>query len=381
MRLKRTRLTAAAAATGTVCALAAAGTVLASTASAGTIWSKTATIPHSYTNATPGLASFEQDNVFGGVFVVWKGQLSNNVFYRYRFNGKWSPVRAIPGAHTTSSPAAAFYTNAQSQPSELVAWKALHSNTIFYSTGLIGSGPGSALTGWTSPRSIAVKGDPLAYSDTGPSILFPINSPGARVIIAWRGPGHHVRYEIGSEAGQNDRHFTFFHSYWISGGTATNSTTTSGTPSLAEQVGPSGNGIVYVFWKADNTGLKINKAIDYASVPDNVGGLGQKNGQLTWTLLGQVKFASSTSAPAASDLDPTQGTAPLLLAYKGPSGDFIRYQLLSLPTTTTPASWSPVFFVQGSNNTTTIGPALVGRTLVNVSPTTSGLMYVHYYTG
>jgi len=375
MRYPKARLITAAAVTGTVCALAAAGA-----ASAGTVWSKTTTIPGSYTNATPGLASFEQNNVFAGTFVVWKGQLSNNVFYRYKVNGSWSPVRAIPFAHTDSSPAAAFYTNAQSQPSELVAWKALHSNTIFYSTGLIGSGPGSALTGWTLPRSIAVKGDPSAYSDTGPSILFPLNSPGARVIIAWRGPHHHVRYEIGSESGTNsrlDRLFSFYPSNWIGPGTATNPTTTSGTPSLAEQIGPSGNGIVYVFWKADYSG----KAIYYASVPDNVGGLGQKHGVLSWTLLGQVPFANSTSAPAASDLNPTQGTAPLLLAYKGPSGDFIRYQLLSLPTTTTPATWSPVFFVQGANNTTTIGPAVVGRTLVNVSPTTSGLMYVHYYTG
>ncbi len=372
MRLKKSGLVAAAAVTATVCALAAAGA-----ASAGTAWSNPSTIPHSYTNATPGLASFEQNSVFGGTFVVWKGQLSNDVYYRYKVDGKWSPVRAIPGAHTNSSPAAALYVNAQSQPSELVAWKALHSTTIWYTTGLIGSAPGGALTGWTSPRSIAVKGDKLAYSDTGPSILFPINSPGARVIIAWRGPGHHVRYELGSESGKNDRLFTFDASNWISGGTKTKSTTTSGTPSLAEQVGANGNGTVYVFWKADGNG----KAISYASIPDNRGGLAVNGkGQVHWRLRGGVPGADSTSAPVASNLNPVQGTGQLMLAYKGPGGDLIRYQLLTLSSTGT-ISWSPVGFVSGRDNTTAIGPALLGGTLVNVSPTTSGVMYVHIYTG
>jgi hypothetical protein len=373
MRLKKTGLVAAAAVTGTVCALGAAGA-----ASAGTVWSKTAPrIPGSYTNASPGLASFEQNNVFGGTFVVWKGQLSNDVYYRYKVDGKWSAVRAVPNAHTNSSPAAAFYTNAQSQPSELIAWKALHSTTIWYTTALIGSTPGGALTGWTSPRSIAVKGDKLAYSDTGPSILFPINSPGARVIITWRGPGHHVRYELGSESGKNDRLFTFDASNWISGGTTTKSTTTSGTPSLAEQVGANGNGTVYVFWKADGNG----KGISYARIPDNKGGLDvNSKGQVTWKLLGGVPGADSTSAPVASNLDPVQATGQVMLAYKGPGGDFIRYQLLTLSSTGT-TSWSSVAFVSGPDNTTAIGPGLLGNTLVNVSPTSSGDMYVHTYTG
>jgi hypothetical protein len=365
MRHPKSRLVAAAAVAGTVCALAAAGA-----ASASPVWSKSApAIPHSYTNATPGLGSFFQNNV-SGTFVVWKGQLSSDVYYRYKVSGKWSPVRAIPGAHTNSSPAAAFYTNAQSKASEFVAWKALKSNTIFYATGLIGSGRNSALS-WTSARSIAVKGDTHAFSDTGPSVLFPLNSPNGRVIISWRGPGHHVRYELGTESGKYKRLFNFDASQWISGNTATSKTTTSGAPSLAEQIAPNGNGLVYVFWKADGSG----KAISYASTPDLAGtGLtGSKT--VPWTLLGQVPGAVSTSSPAASDLSPTHGNGALMVAYKGPSGDYIRYQLFN------GTSWTSYAFVTGKNRTTAIGPALLGRLLVNDSPTSNGLMYQHGYTG
>jgi hypothetical protein len=370
MRHPKSRLVAAAAVTGTVCALAAAGA-----ASASTVWSKSApAIPHSYTNATPGLATFFQNSVHG-TFVVWKGQLSSDVYYRYKVNGKWSPVRAIPGAHTNSSPSAAYYVNAQSKASEFVAWKALKSNTIYYATGLIGSGRNSALS-WTSGRSIALKTDKLAYSDTGPSVLFPLNSPNGRVIISWRGPGHHVRYELGTESGKNKRLFNFDKSNWISGNTATVNTQTSGAPSLAEQIAPNGNGLVYVFWKADGAG----KAISYASTPDLAGtGLtGSKS--VHWTLLGGVPGAVSTSGPAASDQVPTHAAyAPLMVAYKGPTGDFIRYQILTISGGVT--SWTKYAFVTGKDNKTAIGPALLGNLLVNDSPTSNGLMYQHGYTG
>ena len=66
---------------------------------------------------------------------------------------------------------------------------------------------------------------------------------------------------------------------------------------------------------------------------------------------------------------------PLLLAYKGPSGFNIRFQTL------TGASWSePYAFVNGNNNTTATGPALVNGTLANVSRTT-GRIYLHHYVG
>jgi hypothetical protein len=372
MRFPKSRLITAAAVAGTACALAAAGT-----ASAGTSWSKAATIPASYTNATPGLAQFYQNNV-PGTFFIWKGQRSNDVYYRYKINGKWSPVRAVPGAHTNSSPAAAFYTNAQSQPSEFIAWKALHSTTIWYATGLIRSGKNSALN-WTKSHSIAVKGDKLAFSDTGPSVLFPANSPNGRVIVAWRGPGHHVRYELGSESGKYDRLFNFDKSNWIGTNTTLDKTTTSGAPSLAEQIGPGNNGIVYVFWKADGNGktISVSRTPDYAGT----GLAANKYGQLTWTPPVFVPGADSTSGPSASDLS-AHGNGGLMVVYKGPSGDFIRYQILPEPTTATPTpSWTSYAFVTGKDNTTAIGPAVLNGLVANVSPTASGLMYLHNYTG
>lgn len=356
----KARLAAAAVAAGTVCALAAAG---AASAAPAPQWSKTApAIPHVFTNEAPGLAAFYLNGV-RGTFVTWKGQLNNHVMYRYKVNGKWSKVESVPGAETTAGPAAAFYTDQNSKPAELVAWKALKSTTIWYATGEINA---SGTLSWSKTRSIAVKGDKLAYSDSGPAVLFPLQSPNARVIIAWRGPGHHVRYELGSP---NGRYFTFDKSQWISGGTTLDKTTTSGTPALTEVLGTGGNGTIYVFWKADGNG----KAISYASTPDPTSGL-TGNKTVPWTLLGGVKGADSTSPPTATSVD-EHGYGPLLLAYKGPSGNFIRYQEL------TASGWSAYKFVTGPNSKTTISPSLLNRTLANVSPTSSGTIYLRSYLG
>jgi hypothetical protein len=366
MRLPKSKLVTAAAVTGSVCALAAAGAALANPA---TGWATSApAIPHVYTNATPALASFELHGQIGGLFVAWKGQLNNNIMYRYRFNGRWSAVHAIPGAHSGLGPAAGFYTDARGKPAEFVAWRALHTNTIYYATGEIGTGTLS----WTKPRSIAVKGDTLAFSDTGPAVLFPQNAPNARVIVAWRGPHHHVRYELGTPGtGKNARLFSFDRSSWISSNTQLSKTTTSTTPALAEVGGGGGStGTIYVFWKADGKG----KAISYASTPDHaVTGLGGGK-SVPWTLLGGVPGASSTSGPAASATG-SHDAGPLLLVYKGPSGEFIRWQTL------TGGVWSGFAFVNGHDNKTTISPALLGKTMASVSPTSSGTIYLHAFKG
>jgi hypothetical protein len=358
MLLKSKLVTVAAA--GAVCALAAGSVALAS---AKPVWSRPSTIAGSYTNASPGLAAYYYHNV-RGLFVTWKGQNSNDVYYRFKYHAKWSRVEAIPGAGTTDGPAAAFYTNYRGIPSELVAWKALHSDTIWYATGEI---TGGAKLSWSKTRSIAVKGDTLAYSSTGPAVIFPLNSTNARVIIAWRGPGHHVRYELGAQDG---RYFSFDKSQWISGGTATDSTLTSDTPALAEVIGAGGNGTVYVFWKADGKG----EALSYASTPDlaKTGLTGSKT--VPWTLLGGVPHGASTSGPAAADVS-AHGNGPLLLAYKGPSGDSIRYQIL------TGSAWSGVHYVSGAQNKTTLSPSLLNTLLANVAPTSSGRIYLRNYNG
>ncbi len=348
---------AAAAAAGAVCALAATSVAMAGPPP---VWSKPSTIPGSYTNASPGLAAYYFHNV-RGTFVTWKGQNSNDVYYRFKYAGKWSHAEAIPGAGTTDGPAAAFYTNSSGIPSELVAWKALHSTTIWYATGEI---TGGAKLSWSKTRSIAVTGDTLASSSTGPAIIFPLNSPNARVIIAWRGPGHHVRYELGAQSG---RYFSFDKSQWIGGSTAT---LTSDTPALAEVIGAGGNGTVYVFWKADGKG----EALSYATTPDlaKTGLTGSKT--VPWTLPVGVPGGFSTSGPAAADIS-SHNNGPLLLAYKGPSGDNIRYQIL------TGSSWSGVKYVSGLQNKTTLSPSLLTTLLANVAPTSSGVIYLRNYNG
>jgi hypothetical protein len=358
MLLKSKLATVAAA--GAVCAVAASTAALAAPPP---VWSKPSTIPGSYTNATPGLAAYYYHNV-RGTFVTWKGQNSNDVYYRFKYHGKWSRTERVPGAGTTDGPAAAFYTNYRGVPSELVAWKALHSNIIWYATGEITGG--NSLS-WSKTRSIAVKGDKLATSSTGPSVIFPLNSPNARVIIAWRGPGHHVRYELGAQSG---RYFSFDKSQWISGGTATDSTLTSDTPALAEVIGAGGNGTVYVFWKADGKG----ETLSYASTPDLAKSGLQGSKTVKWTLLGFVPGGASTSGPAAADVN-AHGTGPLMLAYKGPSGDHIRYQFL------TGTTWSGIKYVSGAQNKTTLSPALLNTLLANVAPTSSGVIYLRSYNG
>jgi hypothetical protein len=347
---------------GAVCALATAGAALAGSPPT---WSKgVPNVPGAFTNATPALAPIYVKNV-AGTFAAWKGRDANAIYYKYEVGGHWSAQGSIPHARTDANPAAAFYVNSQTDPSEIVVWKGLKSSHIYYSDGEY---YGGALH-WTSIRGIAVKDDSYATTDAGPSVLIPVNSP-SRVIISWRGPYHHVRYELGTQDG---REFSFSRSQWISGGTTTKSTKTSGTPALTEILGSHNNGTIYVFWKADGSG----QSISYARTSDLFhGGLQfNKAHLLTWKLLGLVAHgAASTSAPAATSVN-AHGYGPLLLAYKGPSGDRIRYQLL------TGKGWSHYALVSGPDDTTVDGPALLNRTLANVSESVAGFIFLHHYNG
>jgi hypothetical protein len=352
---------AAAVAAGTVCALATVGVAMAAPASSG--WTGGGKpVPNVFTNATPGLAAFyETGQGVAGTFLVYKGQLDNNVQYKFQLSGRWSKgVGTIPGAHTTTSPAAAFYIDPLSKDAELVVWKRLHSDKIYYSQGQI-SAKGSI--NWTKPAELP--GGKYATTSAAPAVFFPLNAEHARVIVAWRGPFDHVRYELGSPSGRGFKWTG--KSEWIGAGTTADPTTTSAGPALTEILANGGaTGTIYVFWK-DQT----SEAVSYASVPDNAAtGLASGN-SLSWTLLGQVPGSFSTAAPAVSSVD-AHGDGPLLLAYKGPSGEHIRYQILS-------SSWSGVAYVTGSNSETNLGPALINGTLANVSPTNSARVYLHHF--
>ncbi len=372
LKRPKSTLAAVAVAAGTVCAVAAAGTAMAATP-----WSATnPAIPDAFTNTTPGLAqiALTSQNI-NGVFVTWKGQFDNKVNYKFKIDGKWSKSETIPGAATNTSPAAAYYTDLKGKDSELVVWKSISKSgfsAIDYSQGVTAS---NGTISWTKPT--VLPGGLYSETSASPSVLFPLNAVHPRVIVAFRGPYDHVRYEIGTEAGANGRSFTWGtktdKSNWIGGGTKADPTTTSASPALTEIVS-GGVGTVYVFWKGDAT----TAPIDYATTPDNPGTGLDGDASIPWTLHGSVpsgKFvAESTASPAVSSAS-VHGAGPLLLAYKGPSGFAIRYQTLS------GGVWSAVAFVTGDNNTTADAPALVNGTLANVSRTTSGRIYLHSFTG
>ncbi len=365
----KSRLLAAAAAVGAVCVFAAAGTAMAAPA-----WSTSnPPIPDAFTNTTPGLAQIALTNQnVPGVFVVWKGQFDSKVHYKYRIAGTWSASATIPGASTNTSPAAAFYTDLKGKDSELVVWKTIGSgglSAIDYAQGVAQS---NGKINWTTPA--VLPGGSYSETSASPTVLFPLNAAHPRVIVAWRGPYDHVRYILGTESGAGGRQFTWSaSSSWIGAGTTTDPTTTSAAPALTEVLTGS-TGTIYVFWKGDSA----TAPIDYASTPDNaVTGIGTGT-TVPWTLLGSVPsgttLASTTAGPAVSSAS-GHGTGPLLLAYKGPSGFGIRYQTL------TAGVWTAYAFVNANNNTTTDGPALVNGVLANVSPTTSGRIYLHTYEG
>jgi hypothetical protein len=362
----KSALIATAVAAGAACAMAVAGTAMAAPP-----WSTSnPAVPDAFTNTTPGLAQIALTNQnIPGVFVTWKGQFDSKVHYKFRIAGKWSKSEIIPGASTNTSPAAAYYTNLKGKDSELVVWKSIGKgglSTIYYSQGVTSS---KGAISWTKPT--ALPGGYYSETSASPTVLFPVNAVHPRVIVAYRGPFDHVRYELGTQSGATGRDFTWTKSAWIGAGTTADPTTTDAAPALTEVVTAS-TGTIYVFWKGDST----TAPIDYATTPDNTG-LGGAS-KIPWTLQGSVPsgktLAATTAAPAVSSAN-VHSTGPLLLAYKGPSGFGIRYQTFS------GGVWTAYAFVNPNNNTTADGPALVNGTLANVARSTSGRIYLHTYQG
>ncbi len=370
--LPKSRLVAAATAAGTVCALAAAGAALAAPTPP---WSKhNPAVPNAFTNTTPALSAIDV-NGLQGTFLAWKGQFDNRVKYKIRLDGKWFPTEVIHGASTNTSPTAALFATNKGKEAVFVAWKSIGKNgglsTIKYSDGIVAN---NGKISWTSP--VVMPGGKFSETSASPAVLFPANALNARVIIAYRGPFDHVRIEIGTEAGPNGRRFTWgtkkVKSAWVNGAT---SAETGSQPALTEILNGS-TGTVYVFWK--EKGKAAAEPINYATTPDNQGVGLTGNASVPWTLAaGPVQdgtgLAGTTGSPAVASAD-IHGDGPLLLAYKGPGGDFIRFQTLSA------GVWSAHRFVNANNNTTTLGPALVHGTLANVSRT-DGRIFLHHFNG
>ncbi|HUC21838.1 MAG TPA: hypothetical protein VMA73_03970 [Streptosporangiaceae bacterium] len=366
---------AVAAAAGTVCALAAAGAAMAAPTPA---WSPhNPAVPHAFTNTTPALSQI-QVNGQVGTFLAWKGQADDKVQYKYRLNGTWHATKVIPGAFTNTSPSAALFATKLGKQAVLVAWKSIGKtgglSTIKYSDGVVKA---NGSISWTTPH--VLPGGKYSETSASPALLFPANATQPRVIVAYRGPYSHVRIEIGTEVGTAGRGFSWgttkVKSAWVSG-MATGET--SAQPALAEILGAGGNGTVYVFWK----GTKTVAPIYYATSPDTFGSGLDGNATLTWSAPpstvpdadGVDGLAQTTGSPAVASAD-IHGDGPLLLAYKGPGGFYIRYQTLGT------SGWSAHQFVTGNNRTTALGPALVHGTLANVSRTDARIFLHRYLAG
>jgi hypothetical protein len=365
----KTRLAVAAAA-GAVCALAAVGAAMAAPTSP---WSKSnPAVPHAFTNTTPALSQIQVNGRLG-TFLAWKGQFDNKVQYKYRLNGTWHATKVIPGAYTNTSPSAALFATKLGKQAVLVAWKTIGKNgglsTIKYSDGVVA---GDGNISWSKPH--VLPGGEYSETSASPALLFPANATHPRVILAYRGPFDHVRIEIGTEIGTAGRSFSWgtkkVKSAWVSG---TTSGETSAQPALAEILGAGGNGTVYVFWKGNGAVAPIY----YATTTDLAGSGLDGNATLTWsapsTVADGTGQAQTTGSPAVASAN-IHGDGPLLLAYKGPSGFYIRYQTFNGTT------WTAHKFVNGNNNTTALGPALVHGTLANVSRTDARI-FLHHYNG
>jgi hypothetical protein len=353
----KSRLIAAAAVTGTVCALAAASAASATTPT----WSGRQLVPHAFTDATPGLAPIQLTNSGKrGTFIVWKGQFGDAVKYKYKIGRRWTATATIPGAETSAAPSAAFYVDPTSHDAEFVVWKQQGSRNIDYSQGQV---HGRTIS-WTTPKTLTTT--IWTGTDRAPTVYFPLNAQD-KVLIAYRGPHDHVRVDVGDPSG---RGFTFLGSNEIGSAPDTH---TSAAPDFAEIEGQgpqAGTGTIYVFWK--NLGAKT---ISYATTPDPLDLTITDPGVLTWSAATVVPGALTTAGPAASTPD-LHGFAPLLLVYKAPSGLHVWYQELSAPggTWTTPAT------VIAPRSTTAIGPALLNGKLATVAPNSSGDIYLHKFS-
>ena len=364
---------AIAAAAGTVCALVAAGAAMAGPTPP---WSThNPAVPHAYTNTTPALSQIQVNGQLG-TFLAWKGQADNKVQYKYRLNGTWHATKVIPGAYTNTSPSAALFATKLGKQAVLVAWKSIGKtgglSAIKYSDGVVAN---NGSIKWTTPH--VMPGGLYSETYASPAVLFPANALNPRVIVAYRGPFGHVRIEIGTEIGTAGRSFSWgtkkVKSAWVNSSPTTGET--SAQPALAEIIGSGGNGTVYVFWK----GNKAIAPIYYSTTPDAAGHGLDGDATLTWSTPatvsdGPTAIAETTGSPAVASAD-IHGDGPLLLAYKGKGGFFIRYQTL------TGTGWTAHAFVNGNNNTTALGPALVHGTLANVSRTDARIFLHHYLAG
>jgi hypothetical protein len=344
-------LATAVAAAGTVCALGAA--TAAAAPSAARPWSgPLGPVPHAFSTATPALTRvFLTGTGKNGTLVAWKGKVDDHVYYETRISGRWSAPHAIPGALTSAGPSVGCYPDPTGHDAVLAAWKQLGGTRIRYAQGQTHA---NGAISWTAAASLPTS---LDRSTTAPAVFFPANAPHDRVIVAWKGPYHHVRYSVGTPA---QRGFRWAPSGWLSAAAVTK---TSAAPALAEVQNGTARGTLYLFWKGYRSGQ-----VRYATTPDPLNLAGTSH--LTWSGVQTVPGAATGAGPAAAGLHP-HGSGGLLLAYKAPRALQVRFQTLR------GTAWSNRGTVPGAS--TAVGPALLVNVLATTAPDASGSIFFHLF--
>jgi hypothetical protein len=359
-RRPMTRLAVTVAAAGTICAVGAS----AASAAPDSPWTGPRVVPGAITNDSPGIGSITFPVPNGqGQIVGWRGRgNAGAVFYEYHVPGLHKghfSAKGVIGGLTSSAPAFGSYIDPYGHDAVLAVWTGHADHHIWFSQGETHA---NGTISWTKevalPKSVA-----NTNTSAAPSVLFTANA--YRVIIAWRGPGTHVRFVVGTP---HKRGFIWGASRVVPGPSVTkickSAPCTGSAPALAEVNASGIAGIYFVWQQKSTTGAG---PILYSTTPDNAVNLAKPvfTGPIT------VPGAASDLGPAASDTG-LNGFGPLLLAYKAPFSTHVRYQILS-----TGGTWSGVGTVPDLG--TVAAPALLLNELANTTSGQNGKILLRFY--
>jgi hypothetical protein len=344
--LRRTRLVAAVAAAGTICALGAAS------AASATGWSgRIGPVPRAFTNAAPALTTVSFGNsTQTQTLLAWKAQGGGHIFYQASptigVKSSWSAKAEIPGARSDSAPSIASYRDPNGRNAVLAVWRGDGGRIRFAQGETL---PGQKIV-WTGV-GILPKTD-FNRSSLSPAVFFPQHRYVA--LVAFRGPHNHIRYIEGTPF---HRGFKWSASHQVS-----TTVEASSGPAIAEVQTSTSKGQFFVFWKGRHT-----NQIVYSTTTDPLAAAGK----VAWTPATALTHSVSSAAPAASALGP-HGTGPLMLAYKVPHGAHVDFRTLS------GGVWSDPAPVPSSQ--TVFGPALVRGELATTSATSAGNIFFHVFS-
>jgi hypothetical protein len=347
--LKRSRLVAAVAVAGTICALGAAS---AASAAPPPGWSgKIGPVPHAFTNGSPALTTVSFGNTSDTqTLVAWKGQGGAHIWYAASptigVKSSWSPRAEIPGAVGNSAPSIASYRDPNGRNAVLAVWRG-NGGRIKYAQGETQFG--QTIT-WTAVGTLPKS--QWNVSSLSPAVFFPLHRYVA--VVAFRGPHNHIRYIEGIPSHRGFK--------WSASTQVSTTVEASSGPAIAEVQTTTSKGQIFVFWK----GLHTNQ-INYSTTTDPLAA----GGKVAWTAATALTGSVSSAAPAASSVGP-HGSGAMMLAYKVPHHAHVDFRTLS------GGVWSSPAAVPSSQ--TVFGPALVRGELATTSATSAGNIFFHVFS-